>query len=320
MKPDKSQSSWLSLRYGMFIHFGPNTLTKAGWGDGKFPAADFRIAKLDIRQWAGVAAEAGMRYAVLTAKHHDGFCLWPSRHTEYCTRNSPQGHDIVGMFVEEFRKVGIQPGIYYSLWDRNCSFYDEDVRYAEFMRNQITELLTDYGPLVELWFDGAWDKDHPTRQWPYDSAWEHDPTSGLRHGERWQWPELYALIKKLQSDCLVANNSGSDRPGEVRYPPVDLRTCEHFDFVFHEKLYQPKLDPLFTFGGEEVFLPLEYCTSLNPDWFWIEGRCYSHPSVDAIRGWRERARTDKANLLLNAGPDKNGVIPDYHARLLANAF
>src|SRR5437879_5954815 len=86
--PTPAQAEWMRLGYGMFIHFGPTTLTKAGWGDGKFPAGDVAFPKLDVRQWANVAADAGMKYAVLTAKHHDGFCLWPSRHTEYCVRNS----------------------------------------------------------------------------------------------------------------------------------------------------------------------------------------------------------------------------------------
>jgi alpha-L-fucosidase len=318
-KPTAAQADWMKLGYGMFLHFGPNTLTKNGWGDGKFPARDVAFPKLNVRQWATVAAEAGMKYAVLTAKHHDGFCLWPSRCTEYSTRNS-QTVDIVGEFVTHFRQAGLKAGLYYSLWDRNFACYEHDGSYAEYMFAQIEELLSDYGPLLELWFDGAWDKDFPTRQWPYDAAWERDPKSGLMHGERWRWNELYAHIKKLQPQCLVVNNSSSDRPGQVRYHPVDLRTSEHFDFVFNEKLHPPRIDPIFERApGERVYLPLEYCTSLNPDWFWIEGRCYSHASPETIRAWRNRARADNANLLLNVGPDKNGLIPEYHAKCLRDA-
>jgi alpha-L-fucosidase len=317
--PTSAQQAWMSLGYGMFIHFGPNTLTGSGWGDGKFPPGDFSFQKLDIKQWAHVAAEAGMRYAVLTSKHHDGFCLWPSRYTDYSVKNSPQRQDVVALFVEEFRKAGIQPGLYYSLWDRNFPRYEDDAANAEFMREQLTELLSNYGPIVELWFDGAWDKDHPTRQWPFDPAWENDPQSGLGHGERWQWKELYALIKKLQPDCLVANNASSDRPGLVRYPPVDLRTSEHFDFVYNEKLYEARVDPVFSFNGENVYLPLEYCTTLNPDWFWIENKYYLHPSIETLRSWRSRARSQNANLLLNVGPNKFGVIPEYNARILKQA-
>ena len=316
----EAQANWMKLGYGMFIHFGPNTLTKAGWGDGKFEARDVQFSHLDVRQWAQVAAEAGMKYAVLTAKHHDGFCLWPSKHTEYSVKNATTRVDIVGAYVEEFRKAGLQTGLYYSLWDRNYPEYENDAKYAEYMRLQVAELLSDYGPILELWFDGAWDKDFPSRQWPYDPAWERDPKSGLQHGQRWEWKELYQHIHRLQPQCLVVNNSSSDRPGQVRYPPVDLRTVEHFDFVFQEKLWEPRIDPNFeTESGKRIQLPLEYCTSLNPDWFWIEGKCYSHPSVETIAGWHRRARRESANLLLNVGPDKTGVIPAYHAHFLRGA-
>jgi alpha-L-fucosidase len=316
----EAQSNWMKLGYGMFIHFGPNTLTKAGWGDGKFQPRDVHFPHLDIRQWAQVAAEAGMKYAVLTTKHHDGFCLWPSKHTEYCIKNATTRIDIVGAYADEFRKAGLQVGLYYSLWDRNYPEYENDKKYAEYMRQQITELLTHYGPIVELWFDGAWDKDFPSRQWPYDPAWERDPKSGLMHGQRWEWKELYQHIHRLQPQCLVVNNSSSDRPGQVRYPPVDLRTVEHFDFIFQEKLWEPRLDPNFeNDASKRVQLPLEYCTSLNPDWFWIEGKCYSHPSVETIAGWHRRARSHSANLLLNVGPDKSSAIPEYHARFLKAA-
>jgi alpha-L-fucosidase len=113
-----------------------------------------------------------MQYAVLTAKHHDGFCLWPSRYTEYCVRNSPGQPDVVGLYAEAFRAAGLKVGLYYSLWDRNYPYYEDDEIYAAYMRDQISELLTGYGDILELWFDGGWDKDHPTRQWAFDPAWE----------------------------------------------------------------------------------------------------------------------------------------------------
>ena len=310
----------MRLGYGLFLHFGPNTFTQSGWGDGRFPPAGFAPAALDCTQWAGVAAEAGMRYAVLTAKHHDGFCLWPSRHTDYSVAHSPGRPDVVRRFADAFRKAGLQVGLYYSLWDRHCPFYEDDAAYAEYLRRQIEELLADYGPLVELWFDGGWDKEHPTRQWAYDPAWERTVPADILHGGRWRWKELYRFIHERQPDCLVLNNSSSDRPGWVRYHPVDARTCEHFHFVYRERLHEVRVDPHVTDDeGRAAYLPLEFCTSLNPDWFWIEGRCYGHASAETIRGWRETARRAKANLLLNAGPDRRGLIPEYHARFLREA-
>jgi alpha-L-fucosidase len=209
----------------------------------------------------------------------------------------------VAEFVAAFTAEGLKVGLYYALLDRNCSFYEDDARYAEYVRDQVQELLTHYGDVVELWFDGAWDKDHPTRDWPHDPAWP------AATGARWEWTRLYEHIHRLQSRCLVIQNSSSDRPGVPNYPPVDARTSEHFDFVWQERVCTPPLDPL----------PLEYCTTLTPGWFWQAGACYSHASAETIAGWRLRAQREHANLLLNVGPDTSGRIPDYHRPFLLDA-
>ena len=320
IEPTNAQKVWMEMGYGMFLHFGPNTLEGKGWGEGNFPAEKFNFEKLDVSQWAETAREAGMRYAVLTTKHHDGFCLWPSKYTEYCVKNSPLNKDIVRLFVDEFRKNGIKTGFYYSLWDRNFPGYENDDVYADYMKNQLTELFTQYGEIVYIFFDGLWDKDHPTRRWEFEPGWKADPHSGLGHGERWHWRELYDLIHKLQPDCIVANNSCSDNPGEVKYFPVDARTAEHFDFIYKERIFFPRYDQVWkNEKGEEVFLPLEFNTTLNPDWFYTGVDFYLHPSVDTICGWYRTAREHGANLLLNAGPNMDGLIPDYNRYFLKEA-
>jgi alpha-L-fucosidase len=320
VKPTKAQASWMKLGYGLFIHFGPGTIRGVSYGDGRFPAQKVVFEELNVAQWAGVAAEAGMKYAVLTSKHVDGFCLWPSKHTEYSVKNSPMKKDIVRLFVDEFKKAGLKTGLYYCLIDRNFKQFKNDDVYNEYVRNQITELLTDYGDVLELWFDGAWVKDHPTGDWPWDPNWEKYPNSGLKHGERWQWNDLYELVHKLQPDCLVLNNSSSDKPGAVKYHPVDVRTAERFDFISRGKICEPIIDPVFTKAdGQKVYLPLEYCDTLTPDWFWKKGNDHSHPSVATICDWYNRARRTQSNLLLNAGPDATGVIPDYNRRYLSEA-
>jgi alpha-L-fucosidase len=319
-KPTKPQMAWMKLGYGMFIHFGPGTIRGLSYGDGKFPAEKVIFEKLDVAQWAGVAAEAGMKYAVLTSKHVDGFCLWPSRHTEYSVKNSPMKKDIARLFVDEFRKAGLKTGFYYCLIDNNFRQFKNDEVYNEYVRNQVTELLTDYGDVLELWFDGGWVKDHPTGDWPWDPNWEKNPNSGLKHGERWEWNELYALVHKLQPDCLVVNNSSSDKPGAVKYLPIDIRTAERFDFVYKGKKFEPITDPVFTApDGRKVYLPLEYCDSLADDWFWKKSDEKKQPSVEKICDWYRRARKTQANLLLNAGPDITGLIPDYNIKNLTEA-
>lgn len=318
-QPSVAQQAWMNLKYGMFLHFGPNTVQGVGWGDGKFKASEFNPG-LNADQWADVAYRAGMKYAVLTARHLDGFSLWHTRHTDYSVKNAPQNTDVVKAFTEAFRKRGLKVGLYYSLWDRYQPFYTDDARYAQFMRDQVTELLTNYGEIVELWFDGSWDKDHPTKEWNYNPDWEKDPNSGLLFGTRYEWEKLYQTIKSIQPNCLVINNSSSDRPGGVKYMPIDIRTAEHFNFVNQGKLCPPVIDPIYKDkNGQQHFLPLEYCTSLNPDWFQTNVKYYNHPSVDQIVGWYKTARSHNANLLLNVGPDKQGVIPQLHIDFLLEA-
>lgn len=309
--PTAAQAEWLALGYGLFLHFGPWTF--CGRGDGRFPAEQVHAPALDLRAWARLAAAAGMRYAVLTAKHVDGFCLWPSRYTDYSTAATPGRRDLVAEFVAAFRAEGLRPGLYYALLDRHCPFYEDDGRYAAYVRAQIEELLTGYGEVLELWFDGAWDKDHPTRDWPHDPAWP--PGTGAR----WEWGRLYEHIHRLQPRCLVLQNSSSDRPGTPNYLPVDVRTSEHFDFIWQERRCAPRLDPRFVGGEGPLYLPLEYCTTLTPGWFWQAGACYTHPSAEAIAGWRQRAIADGANFLLNIGPDTSGQIPEYHGPFLLEA-
>lgn len=316
VQPTLAQRAWMELKYGLFIHFGPNTINGTGWGDGKFPSKDVVFPKLDIKQWAAVARDSGMKYAVLTTKHHDGFCLWPSDHTDYCIKQSPQGIDIVGEFVKAFTDAGVKPGFYYSTWDRNCSFYDDDIRYAEYMRKQVKELLITYGNAVEWWFDGSWDKDHPTKSWEFNPKWEKDADSGLLHGECYEWKALYELIHSLQSDSIVLHNSSSDRPGGIRYMPCDARTAEQFDFIIREKLIEPVINPIINTPEGKVFLPLEFESTLSPNWFWDKSDYHFHPSVATITDWYIRARTANANLLLNVGPNMDGLIPDYNIQFL----
>ena len=309
--PTEAQAEWLRLGYGLFVHFGP--WTWSGTGDGTFPAARVHAPALDLRAWAQLAVDAGMRYAVLTAKHVDGFCLWPSRRTAYSVAATPERRDLVGEFVEAFRAAGLKVGLYYALLDRNATMYDDDARYNAYVRDQIEELLTGYGEILELWFDGAWDKDHPTRDWPHDPSWP------AATGARWEWTRLYEHIHRLQPRCLVVQNSSSDRPGVPNYLPVDVRTAEQLDFVWRERLCDPRLDPVFPTEKGPLYLPLEYCTTLTPGWFWQANACYSHAPAEAIAGWRQRAARQGANLLLNVGPDTSGRMPDYHRAFLVEA-
>ncbi len=316
---EEAKRSWQELEYGMLLHFGVSTFARSQWRSSDFPLEKFRPGELDCHQWISVISEAGMSYAVLTVKHHDGFCLWPTEFTDYNVAKTAFARDIVGEFVEACRTVGIRPGIQYSLLDRHCPFYGDDAAYAQFVRQQITELWQIYGPFVEIRFDGAWDKDFPTRSRDYDPELDGPVDPQAQGGVRWQWRELYELVHEIQPDCLLAQTTSPHRPGEINYLPVDLRTAEHFDYIHREQMARVRESSTFQDeSGNPVELPIEFCSPLCPDWFWT-GRSYAHPGARTIASWYKRARLFQGNLLIGAGPDPRGLLPEYHREILRAA-
>lgn len=163
LRPSPQQIAWQELEIGVLVHFGPNTFMDREWGDGTADPAVFDPKQLDAEQWVRAAKAAGARYLILVAKHHDGFCLWPSRHTDYSVKRSPwkQGKgDVVGEVEQACRKHGLQFGIYLSPWDRHDPRYADNRKYDDYYTAQMTELATRYGPLVEFWLDGAGSEGH----------------------------------------------------------------------------------------------------------------------------------------------------------------
>ena len=157
VRPTARQLNWQKLEVTGFLHFGINTFTNKEWGDGTESPALFNPSQLDTDQWVRVAKEAGIQLLILTAKHHDGFCLWPTKTTEYSIKNAPylngQG-DILKSLAASCKKYGVKIGVYLSPWDRNAASYGSEA-YNTFFRNQLTEVLSDYGTIDEVWFDGA---------------------------------------------------------------------------------------------------------------------------------------------------------------------
>jgi len=184
-KPDKTQELQIMRGYGMFMHFGINTFTGDEWSDGSTPVQKYKPSALDCDQWVRVARDAGFRYVLLTVKHHDGFCLWNSKFTDYDVAYSPVKKDVVAAVSTACKKYGVGFAIYYSLWDRHEPAYkDKDLtKYVDYMVHQLTELLTGYGPVCELWFDGGWD----------------------RKPQDWDIERLYQLVKKRQFKKVCQN-------------------------------------------------------------------------------------------------------------------
>lgn len=162
--PNARQQAQIDRRYGLFLHFGINTFTGNEWGSGAESPSIYQPTALDVDQWVRTASEAGMRYVLMISKHYDGFCMWDSGWTTHDVGSSPVKTDILAAAAAACRKYGIQMAIYYSLWDRHEPTYTSpiDDNYNQYMQRQLTEFLGNYGPVCELWLDGAWEKNqHP---------------------------------------------------------------------------------------------------------------------------------------------------------------
>jgi alpha-L-fucosidase len=257
-----------------------------------------RFAKMLSKsdQWIQIARDAGMRYAVLTTKHVAGHCLWPSRHTDYTVANSGNTANVVEAFVKACARRGVRPGFYYCSWDNHHlfgsltpSFRKKGERayttslYQEFQTAQITELVTDFGPIAEMWIDIP---------------------GVLGRGYR---TYLYQHIAALQPDCVIMMNSGiSD---QVTY---NVPYAWPSDLIAIERRLPPPTGHLKwrDIEGRRYYIPGEVCDPIGKDWFYVEGD-RPRPDEELATLFLETRRRG-ANLLLDVGPDKHGLIPDYY--------
>ncbi len=304
--PDPGQKRLIERGYGMFIHFGVNTFNEVEWSYGKLPASSFNPTNLDCDQWIRIAKEAGFRHVVLVTKHIDGFCLWDSKFTEYDVANSPVKTDIVAEVAKACRKYGVKLGLYYSLWDNSePSFKDKDPgKYVDYMKNQLTEILTNYGDVCELWFDGGWAKPD----------------------EDWRIPEVYALIKKLQPNCQVTVNHTIKKPGKprsmrvpedyqkgdpIRFWPVDFRTKDP-NLV---RADDPK--EFATADGALHYLPFEHTICISDRWNWFQKKnVIPARDPDELEGLFYWCTANDNVLLVNLPPDQTGRIRDNECEVI----
>ena len=321
--PSEIQKSWTELKLGMFIHFGINTYYDKEWSDGTLDPYRVNPARLETDRWCQVAKSAGMKYIVIVAKHHDGFCLWPSRHTDYTIARSQYNRDIIDAITNSASKYGLKIGFYYSLWDQRESVRTADEwKFIHFIENQLQELLTNYGPILKIWFDGFWERqqsgwekkvegtdektiseeDQVKRNEGFIDAWRMEGVY------RWQMDHLYNYIKSMQSDCLVMINSTGSYPGVPLFP-VDIRNGERYTRLSKDR-------KIWKWLGKDVYLPLQIETTLSTkgnqrfplgNWFWHE---WDHSVLlkDEIINYQDYAQKNGANLLLNVGPDRNGEL------------
>jgi alpha-L-fucosidase len=291
----------------LFLHFGVNTFTDREWGDGQESPAIFDPQTLDARQWARSAKAAGFRSMILTAKHHDGFCLWPTATTRHSVAESPwrEGKgDVVREFVTACREEGLRPGLYCSPWDRNAGVYGDSPAYNDFYVAQLTELLGNYGPLCEVWFDGANGEGPSGRKQEYD------------------WPRFFGLVKRLQPDAVIFSDAGPDlrwignekgEAGEPNWATIDPAT------VPFPGADGPGIIEALQHGDPagSVWRPGESDTSIRPGWFY-------HPAEDArVRPVGELVQLylssvgRNSKLLLNVPPTRDGLLHPVDVARLA---
>jgi len=289
--PNKQQLAWQQMEYYAFTHFGINTFTNREWGDGKEDPKAFNPTAFDAKQWARVCRDAGIKMIIMTAKHHDGFCLWPSTYTEHSVKNSPwrggKG-DVLREVSDACREFGLKFGVYLSPWDRHERTYGDSPRYNEYFKNQLTELLTHYGEVTVVWFDGACGEGPNGKKQEYD------------------WPAYYGVVRKLQPNALIA----------ICGP--DIRWVGNESGVARETEWsvQPPPEAPLKEGQTRTWHPAECDVSIRPGWFYHPAEDDKVKSLKHLLDIYYSSVGRNATLLLNIPPDRRGLIHENDAQRL----
>ncbi len=299
--PTENQLRWQEMEYYAFVHFSLNTYTDQSWGFGNEDVKLFNPEKADCRQWARICKEAGMKGIIITAKHHCGFCLWPSKYTEYSVKNAPwkngQG-DMVREMADACKEYGLKLGIYLSPWDRNHPDYGKP-EYITYFRNQLTELLTNYGEIFEVWFDGANGGDGY-----YDGANE---TRKIDRTTYYDWKNTYAMIRKLQPNIVIWNDGG-DR-GDLRWVGTEDGYVGETNWSLLNNTGEVPWEMLH-YGVEDgnAWVPAEVNTSIRPEWFYHPSEDDKVKSVPKLMETYYNSIGHNGTLLLNFPIMPNGLI------------
>ena len=292
--PSDAQVEWQKMEYNMFVHFGPNTFTSAEWGDGTESADIFAPEALDCRQWAATAKAAGMKGIIITAKHHDGFCLWPnpvSQHTVAQSSWRDGKGDVLKELSEACKEYGLEFGIYISPWDRNDPHYGSDA-YNDVFVKTLEHALGSYGEVFEQWFDGACGEGPNGKKQTYD------------------WPLFYSTVYKMQPDAIIFSNVG---PG-CRWVGNEYgsagRTCWGTMNVGELTPSSPADCDILNEGEAdgEKWVAAETDVSIRPGWFWRESENEKVKTVQELLKIYYESVGRNSLLLLNVPADKRGLL------------
>jgi alpha-L-fucosidase len=299
--PSENQMRWQEMEYYAFVHFSLNTYTDQSWGYGNEDINLFNPKELDCRQWARICKEAGMKGIIITAKHHCGFCLWPSKFTEYSVKNAPWKDgkgDVVHEMADACKEYGLKLGIYLSPWDRNSAVYGKP-EYITYFRNQLTELLTNYGPVFEVWFDGANGGDGY-----YGGANE---TRIIDRTTYYDWKNTYAMIRKLQPGIMIWNDGG-DR-ADLRWVGTEEGNVGETNWSLLNDTGEVAWNMLH-YGLEtgNAWVPAEVNTSIRPEWFYHPAENAKVKSVPQLMDIYYSSIGRNGSLLLSFPIMPNGLI------------
>ena len=299
--PTDNQLRWQDMEMYAFIHYSLNTYTDQEWGFGNEALELFNPSDLDCRQWARVCKQAGMKGIIFTAKHHCGFCMWPSEYTEYSVKNTPWKNgkgDVVRELADACREEGLEFAVYLSPWDRNHPEYGRP-EYVTYFRNQLRELLTNYGEIFEVWFDGANGGDG----W-YGGANE---TRKIDRTTYYEWPETYRMIRELQPKCLIWND-GSDR-GDLRWVGTEAGNVGETNWSLLNRDGEVTW-PMLHYGLEDgdSWVPGETNTSIRPGWFYHDTENEHVKSLSKLMDTYYKSVGRNSTLLLNFPIAPNGRI------------
>jgi alpha-L-fucosidase len=310
--PSEAQLAWHEMETNAFIHFTVNTFTDKEWGYGDEKESLFNPSRLDADQWITTLKETGFKTVILTCKHHDGFCLWPSQYTEHGIKNSPYKNgkgDLVKEVSEACKKHGIKFGIYLSPWDRNHKDYGSPM-YIDYYRNQLKELFNSYGPVVEMWFDGANGGDGY-----YGGANEKRKIDGSTY---YDWPTTLSLVRTIEPNVIFFSDAG---PG-VRWVGNERGIAgeTNWNNITPDTLFAGKagIENLLNTGNEKGthWIPAEVDVSIRPGWFYHakEDSLVKTPAqlFDIYLTSVGRGST----LLLNVPPDKRGLFHENDVKAL----
>jgi alpha-L-fucosidase len=285
IKPAPYQAAWQDLEFGVIIHFSTNTFLDREWGDGTASPSTFNPTSFDPEQWMKAIRDAGAKYVVLVAKHHDGFCLWPTEQTDYSVKASPWRDgkgDLVGDVARAAHKYGLKFGVYLSPWDRHDPRYKDAAAYDRYYNSELEELATRYGDLVEFWLDGAGSEGHV-----YD------------------FKKIIETLRTYQPNTVVFADTGLFEYGDARWVGTEAGSVDYENWNVIDR------------HGYRRWRPVEADTPLRKlHWFWHPNDEASLKSLSELLDIYDKTAGRGAQLMLGLAPDRRGLLPESDAARL----